>query len=201
MITLIAPFNRNLIFCQLWMLYFLMLKPALKNKMQVMVCSSAAEPKLVLSLALLGKLCILSAIFIGILYSIELFPTMVRYACHMTSLPCWHHILVSSSSWFRQRCISLVNLSYRMGCLANSLFPSHPNGVISVAAVLVYSSGPIIGSGLCLMLPETSGTPLPDSVEDCYRQPLPVLFTCGPSDRWGMSIAGDTAPSFDLYLL
>ena len=40
---------------------------------------SAAEPMLVMSLALLGKLCILAAIFISILYSIELFPTGVRY--------------------------------------------------------------------------------------------------------------------------
>lgn len=41
--------------------------------------SFAAEPKLVLGLALLGKLCILGASFITILYSIELFPTVIRY--------------------------------------------------------------------------------------------------------------------------
>ncbi|XP_026157237.1 solute carrier family 22 member 13 isoform X2 [Mastacembelus armatus] len=70
------------------------------------------EPVLVMSLALLGKLCIGAAIFISILYSIELFPTVV-------------------------------------------------------------SSGPIIGCGLCVLLPETSGVTLPDSIEDCDRQPRP----------------------------
>ncbi|XP_078101601.1 solute carrier family 22 member 13 [Sander vitreus] len=110
------------------------------------------EPVLVMSLALLGKLCILTATFISVLYSIELFPTVVR-----------------------QRCVSLVNLCYRLGCLANSLVPSNPNGAISLAAMVVYSSGPIVGCGLCLLLPETSGVPLPDSAEDCDRQPRPRL--------------------------
>uniref|UniRef100_A0A672Z674 Si:dkey-190l8.2 n=1 Tax=Sphaeramia orbicularis TaxID=375764 RepID=A0A672Z674_9TELE len=107
-----------------------------------------AEPVVVMSLALLGKLCILAATFISTLYSIELFPTVVR-----------------------QRCMSLVNLCFRIGCLANTLVPPNPNGAISLAAMLVYSSGPIVGCGLCLLLPETSGVPLPDSVEDCDRQP------------------------------
>ncbi|XP_051283078.1 solute carrier family 22 member 13 isoform X2 [Dicentrarchus labrax] len=108
------------------------------------------EPVLVMSLALLGKLCILAAIFISILYSIELFPTVVR-----------------------QRCVSVVNLSFRLGCLVNSLVPPNSNGAISLAAMVVYSSGPIAGCWLCLLLPETSGVPLPDSVEDCDRQPRP----------------------------
>ncbi|XP_017290049.1 solute carrier family 22 member 6 isoform X2 [Kryptolebias marmoratus] len=81
------------------------------------------EPILVMSLALLGKLCILAACFISILYSIELFPTVVS-----------------------------------------------PNGGISLAAMVVYSSGPIVGCGLCLLLPETCGVPLPDSLEDCDRR-------------------------------
>ncbi|AWO95516.1 putative solute carrier family 22 member 13-like [Scophthalmus maximus] len=106
------------------------------------------EPVLVMSLALLGKLCILAAIFISTLYSIELFPTVVR-----------------------QRCVSLVNLCFRLGCLVNTLVPPNPNGAISLAAMVVYSSGPIVGCGLCMLLPETSGVPLPDSVEDCYLQP------------------------------
>ncbi|XP_051797995.1 solute carrier family 22 member 13-like [Acanthochromis polyacanthus] len=109
-----------------------------------------SEPVLVMSLALMGKLCILATSSISILYCIELFPTVVR-----------------------QRCVSLVNLSFRLGSLVNTLVPPSSNGAISLAAMLVYSGGPIIGSGLCLMLPETSDIPLPDSVEDCDRQPRP----------------------------
>lgn len=102
---------------------------------------------LVMSCALLGKLCILAATFISTLYAIELFPTIVR-----------------------QRCVSLVTLCFRLGCLANTLVPPSPDGAISLAAMLVYSSGPIVGCGLCLLLPETSGSPLPDSVYDCQQQ-------------------------------
>uniref|UniRef100_A0A3B5QJV0 Solute carrier family 22 member 13-like n=1 Tax=Xiphophorus maculatus TaxID=8083 RepID=A0A3B5QJV0_XIPMA len=105
-------------------------------------------PALVMSLALLGKLCILAATFISVLYCIELFPTGVR-----------------------QLCISLVNLSYRLGCLVTTFVPPSPSGAISLAAMIVYSSGAIVGCGLCLLLPETSGVPLPDSLEDCNRQP------------------------------
>lgn len=118
--------------------------------LSLLLSSYNSHPVLVMSLALLGKLCMLAAIFISILYSIELFPTVVR-----------------------QSCLSLVNLSFRVGCLVNSLVPPTPNGAISLAAMVVYSSGPIIGCGLCLLLPETSGIPLPDSVEDCDRQPCP----------------------------
>ncbi|XP_043965584.1 solute carrier family 22 member 13 isoform X1 [Gambusia affinis] len=105
-------------------------------------------PALVMSLALLGKLCILAATFISVLYCIELFPTGVR-----------------------QLCISLVNLSYRLGCLVTTFVPPSPSGAISLAAMIVYSSGPMVGCGLCLLLPETSRVPLPDSLEDCNRQP------------------------------
>lgn len=39
-----------------------------------------------MSLALLGKLCILASIFISILYCIELFPTVVRYTVSMQTV-------------------------------------------------------------------------------------------------------------------
>ncbi|XP_061571980.1 si:dkey-190l8.2 isoform X2 [Cololabis saira] len=109
-----------------------------------------AAPVLVMGLALLGKLCILAVMFVSVLYSIELFPTVIR-----------------------QRCVSLVNLSFRLGSLAATLAPPGPDGAISLAAMVVYSSGPVLGSALCLLLPETSGVPLPDSLEDCDGQPWP----------------------------
>ncbi|XP_061127441.1 si:dkey-190l8.2 isoform X3 [Syngnathus typhle] len=104
------------------------------------------DAMLVMSLALLGKFSILATIFILSLYSIELFPTVVR-----------------------QRCMAVVDLCYRLGCLFSTLFPPNPEGAIPLAAMLIYSSGPIIGCGLCLLLPETSGTLLPDSLDDCLR--------------------------------
>ncbi|MEQ2266529.1 hypothetical protein XENORESO_009208 [Xenotaenia resolanae] len=116
--------------------------------MSLLLSRYDGTPALVMSLALLGKLCILAATFISVLYCIELFPTVVR-----------------------QRCMSLVNLSYRLGSLVTTFVPPSPTGAISLAAMVVYSSGPIIGCGLCLLLPETSGMPLPDSLEDCNRQP------------------------------
>lgn len=118
--------------------------------LSLLMCRYNGEPVLVMALALLGKLCILAATFISILYSIELFPTVVR-----------------------QRCLSLVNLSFRLGCLATTFMPSTPGRAISLVAMVVYSSGPIIGCGLCMLLPETSGIPLPDSVKDCERQHQP----------------------------
>ncbi|XP_054651360.1 solute carrier family 22 member 6 isoform X2 [Dunckerocampus dactyliophorus] len=125
--------------------------------LSLMLSRYQCDAKLVMSFALIGKFCILATIFILALYGIELFPTVVR-----------------------QRCVSLVNLSFRIGCLVSTLFPSNPNGAISLAAMLMYSSGPIIGCGLCLLLPETSGTPLPDSVEDCHRPSKHPLSVCAP---------------------
>lgn len=119
---------------------------------------------LVMTLALLGKLCILAAILIFNLYSIELFPTVVR-----------------------QRCVSLVNLCFRIGCLVNTLVPPSADGAISLAAMLAYSSGPIIGCGLCMLLPETSGTALPDSVYDCQQQNKQQKHDCSGSLCWRRS--------------
>ncbi|KAM9766969.1 solute carrier family 22 member 13 isoform 2-T2 [Menidia menidia] len=128
-----------------------------------------AEPMLVMSLALLGKLCILAAIFISILYSIELFPTGVR-----------------------QRCLALVNLSFRLGCLVTSFVPPGPSGAISLAAMLVYGGGPLLGCSLCVLLPETSGVPLPDSLADCQRQPK--LRPPGEAAFWSRRMKKTEAP-------
>ncbi|XP_061905310.1 si:dkey-190l8.2 [Entelurus aequoreus] len=123
--------------------------------LSLMLSRYQCDATLVMSFALIGKFCILATIFILALYSIELFPTVVR-----------------------QRCVSLVNLCFRLGCLVSTLLPSSPSGAISLAAMLIYSGGPILGCGLCLLLPETSGTPLPDSLEDCRKPPENPLAVC-----------------------
>ncbi|XP_021167030.2 organic cation transporter-like protein isoform X1 [Fundulus heteroclitus] len=64
-------------------------------------------PALVMGLALLGKLCILAATFISVLYCIELFPTVVRYktALHISGQPfiptrlSGHHLRASRPHW------------------------------------------------------------------------------------------------------
>ncbi|XP_071238216.1 solute carrier family 22 member 13-like isoform X2 [Salvelinus alpinus] len=104
-------------------------------------------PGLVMTLALVGKLCMQTTVFVSVLYGIELFPTLIR-----------------------QKCVGLVCLCYRVGCILNAVVS--PRGeTIPLAAMILYGSGPIVGAGLCLFLPETSGVPLPDSLEDCDRQP------------------------------
>ncbi|XP_055721496.1 solute carrier family 22 member 6-like [Salvelinus fontinalis] len=104
-------------------------------------------PALVMTLALVGKLCMQTTVFVSVLYGIELFPTLIR-----------------------QKCVGLVCLCYRVGCILNAVVS--PRGeTIPLAAMILYGSGPIVGAGLCLFLPETSGVPLPDSLEDCDKQP------------------------------
>nr|XP_014053747.1 unnamed protein product [Salmo salar] len=114
-----------------------------------------AVPGLVMALALVGKLCMQTSVFVSLLYGIELFPTLIR-----------------------QKCVGLVCLCYRVGCILNAVVS--PRGeTIPLAAMILYGSGPIVGAGLCLLLPETSGVPLPDSLEDCDRQPrlhLPLAW-------------------------
>ncbi|XP_029922449.1 solute carrier family 22 member 13 [Myripristis murdjan] len=112
------------------------------------------DPVLVISFALFGKLCMLTVVFVSLLYGIELFPTVIR-----------------------QRCVSLVNLCFRVGCLLNSVVTA--GGAISLAAMLLYASGPVLGCFLLLLLPETRGLPLPDSLQDCDRQlrPRPPSLT------------------------
>ncbi|KAM9432550.1 LOW QUALITY PROTEIN: solute carrier family 22 member 13 [Salvelinus alpinus] len=113
-------------------------------------------PGLVMTLALVGKLCMQTTVFVSLLYGIELFPTLIR-----------------------QKCVGLVCLCYRVGCILNAVVS--PRGeTIPLAAMILYGSGPIVGAGLCLLLPETSGVPLPDSLEDCDRQPrlhLPLAWS------------------------
>ncbi|XP_067311330.1 si:dkey-190l8.2 isoform X2 [Pseudorasbora parva] len=110
-------------------------------------------PALVMTLALMGKLCMQSTTCVSLLYGIELFPTVIR-----------------------QKCVSLVSLCYRVACIINAVVTTE--GGIPLPAMICYSSGPIIGAALCVLLPETSGIPLPDTVQDCEKQPRLKLSCC-----------------------
>uniref|UniRef100_A0A672RF71 Solute carrier family 22 member 8-like n=1 Tax=Sinocyclocheilus grahami TaxID=75366 RepID=A0A672RF71_SINGR len=79
-------------------------------------------------------------------------------------------------SYIGQKCLGLVSLCYRVACIINAV--ATPDGRIPLPAMICYSSGPIIGAALCLLLPETSGIPLPDTVQDCEKQPRLKLPCC-----------------------
>ncbi|XP_077095963.1 solute carrier family 22 member 6 isoform X3 [Siphateles boraxobius] len=114
--------------------------------LSLLVSKFCDMPALVMTLALMGKLCMQSTTCVSLLYGIELFPTVIR-----------------------QKCVGLVSLCYRVACIINAVVT--PEGGIPLPAMICYSSGPIIGAALCLFLPETSGIPLPDTVQDCEKQP------------------------------
>ncbi|XP_029586735.1 solute carrier family 22 member 13 isoform X3 [Salmo trutta] len=99
-------------------------------------------------------------------------------------------------SYIGQKCVGLVCLCYRVGCILNAVVS--PRGeTIPLAAMILYGSGPIVGAGLCLLLPETSGVPLPDSLEDCDRQPrlhLPLTWLSRFRRRSADTPADKTCP-------
>ncbi|KAG9268476.1 solute carrier family 22 member 13-like [Astyanax mexicanus] len=126
-------------------------------------------PALVMALALTGKLCVQATTCVSLLYGIELFPTVIR-----------------------QKCVGLVSLCYRVGCIVNAVVA--PKGGVSLGAMICYSSGPILGAGLCLLLPETSGIPLPDTVQDCEKQPTLQLGSFCPP--WSSKPKPNQEPAF-----
>ncbi|XP_052001876.1 solute carrier family 22 member 6 [Xyrauchen texanus] len=127
--------------------------------LSLLVSKFCDMPVLVMTLALMGKLCMQSTTCVSLLYGIELFPTVIR-----------------------QKCVGLVSLCYRVACIINAVVV--PEGGIPLPAMICYSSGPIIGAALCLLLPETSSIPLPDTVQDCERQPRLKFSRCA---RWPLN--------------
>eukprot|EP00067_Danio_rerio_P042971 XP_021328874.1 solute carrier family 22 member 8-like isoform X3 [Danio rerio] len=121
--------------------------------LSLLVSKFCNMPALVMTLALMGKLCMQSTYCVSTLYGIELFPTVIR-----------------------QKCVGVVSLCYRVACIINAVMS--PEGGIPLPAMISYSGGPIIGAALCLLLPETSGIPLPDTVHECEKQPRLKLSCC-----------------------
>ncbi|KAG5855909.1 hypothetical protein ANANG_G00001980 [Anguilla anguilla] len=123
--------------------------------LSVLISKSCDAPALVMGLALMGKLCIQTTTCVTVLYGIELFPTIIR-----------------------QKCVGVAYLWYRVGCILNAVVALR--GGIPLVAMMWYGSGPILGAGLCLLLPETSGRPLPDTVPDCEAQQGGLMPLCCP---------------------
>ncbi|XP_041929151.1 solute carrier family 22 member 13 [Alosa sapidissima] len=134
-----------------------LLVSGISSLLSLLVSRFCDLPWLVMTLALMAKLCMQSTTCVSLLYGIELFPTVIR-----------------------QKCFGMVNVCYRIGSIVNALVA--PRGEIPLPAMICYSSGPFLGTALCLLLPETSGIPLPDTVLDCEKQPR-LQFQCLPCSR------------------
>ncbi|XP_007892203.1 solute carrier family 22 member 13 [Callorhinchus milii] len=113
--------------------------------LSLLVSTFIDMPFLIMALALLGKLCVQTSCFVSTLYNIELFPTVIR-----------------------QKCIGFVGLWYRIGSMLTGLVA--PNGSISLSFMISFGIMPLLGAVLCLFLPETKFSALPDTVQDCQRQ-------------------------------
>ncbi|XP_062378925.1 solute carrier family 22 member 13-like [Sardina pilchardus] len=134
-----------------------LLVSGISSLLSLLVSRFCDLPWLVMTLALMAKLCMQSTTCVSLLYGIELFPTVIR-----------------------QKCFGMVNVCYRIGCIVNAVVA--PRGAIPLPAMICYSSGPFLGAALCLLLPETSGIPLPDTVQDCEKQPR-FQLPCPPCSR------------------
>ncbi|CAB1335617.1 unnamed protein product [Coregonus sp. 'balchen'] len=132
-------------------------------------CGHMRSPTILLRLIIMSYIGLASALtYYGICLNVGRFGVdvfLAQFFSGLSEAPCL------------LKCVGLVCLCYRVGCILNVMVS--PRGeTIPLAAMILYGSGPIIGAGLCLFLPETSGVPLPDSLEDCDKQPslrLPTL--------------------------
>lgn len=72
----------------------------------------AAPPEVTMTLALLGKLCILASIFVSVLYSIELFPTVVRYVLSLPLSLTHTHTNIPLLFWYRNTVLSVTAILF-----------------------------------------------------------------------------------------
>ncbi|XP_019518264.1 PREDICTED: solute carrier family 22 member 13 isoform X1 [Hipposideros armiger] len=125
-------------------------------------------PVVVTVLAVVGKIATASGFTISYVYSAELFPTIIR-----------------------QTGMGLVGITSRIGGIITPL-------VILLAdyhaalPMVIYGSLPIVAGLLCMLLPETRGQPLKDTIKDLEQGPPARSLKSAPSEV-EMKAAGRTS--------
>ncbi|XP_045392517.1 solute carrier family 22 member 13 isoform X4 [Lemur catta] len=106
-------------------------------------------PVVVTVLAVVGRIAISATFTIAYVYSAELFPTVIR-----------------------QTGMGLVSLFSRIGGILTP-FVILLEEFYAALPMLIYGIVPIVAGLLCILLPETQGQALKDSIEDMEQEPHP----------------------------
>ncbi|XP_008066537.1 solute carrier family 22 member 13-like [Carlito syrichta] len=144
----------------------------------IIIFIPADQPVVVTLLAVVGKVAMAAAFTISYVYSAELFPTVIR-----------------------QTGMGLVGIFSRIGGIITPLVillgEYH-----TALPMLIYGSLPIVVGLLCILLPETCGQPLKDTIEDLEQGLHPwspkssslgeETETTGRTSRLGVSFVSST---------
>ncbi|XP_070348415.1 solute carrier family 22 member 13 [Equus asinus] len=116
-------------------------------------------PVVVTVLAVVGKFATAAAFTISYVYSAELFPTIIR-----------------------QTGMGLVGIFSRIGGILTPLVILLGDYQEAVP-MIIYGTLPIVAGLLCILLPETRGQPLKDTIEDLEQGPHPRSLKSAPSEN------------------
>ncbi|XP_039699225.1 solute carrier family 22 member 13 [Pteropus medius] len=116
-------------------------------------------PTVVTVLAVMGKFATTSGFTISYVYSAELFPTVLR-----------------------QSGMGLVAVFSRAGGIITPLVILLGEYHAALPMIII-GTLPIVGGLLCVLLPETRGQPLKDTIEDLEQGPQPRTLKLAPSEK------------------